>query len=87
MPERFLTSSVDFIGHDFQLIPFGAGRRGCPGISFALTTIELVLANLMHNFDWTLPGGVRGDDMDMTESTGITIRKKFPLTAVATPYC
>jgi cytochrome P450 len=87
MPERFLTSSVDFRGQDFQLIPFGAGRRGCPGISFAMTTIELVLANLLHNFDWTLPGGARGDGLDLTESTGLTIHKKFPLTVVATPYC
>ncbi|XP_059441127.1 cytochrome P450 736A117-like [Corylus avellana] len=86
-PERFLKSSMDFRGHDFQFIPFGAGRRGCPGISFAMTTIELVLANLLHNFDWTWPGGARGEDIDMSESTGITIHKKFPLTAVATPYC
>ncbi|XP_059444622.1 cytochrome P450 736A117-like [Corylus avellana] len=86
MPERFLTSSMDFRGHDFQFIPFGAGRRGCPGISFAVTTVELVLANLLHNFDWTLPGGARGEDLDMTESTGLTIHKKFPLIAVATPY-
>ncbi|XP_059441136.1 cytochrome P450 736A117-like [Corylus avellana] len=86
-PERFLKSSIDFRGHDFQLIPFGAGRRGCPGIPFAMTTIELVLANLLLNFDWTLPGGARGEDLDLTESTGLTIHKKFPLIAVATPYC
>jgi cytochrome P450 len=86
-PERFLTSSIDFRGLDFQFIPFGAGRRGCPGIFFAVTTIELALANLLHNFDWTLPGGARGEDLDVTESTGLSIHKKFPLTAVATPYC
>ncbi len=85
-PERFLNSSIDFRGHDFQLIPFGAGRRGCPGINFSMATIELVLANLVHYFDWTLPGGAKGEDLDMTECVGITIHRKFPLIAVATPY-
>ncbi|KAK9995872.1 hypothetical protein SO802_020558 [Lithocarpus litseifolius] len=85
-PERFLTSSIYFKGHDFQLIPFGAGRRGCPGISFAITVIELILANPVHNFEWTLPDGATGKDLDMTESTGLSIHRKFPLMAIATPY-
>uniref|UniRef100_A0A5B7BQW6 Uncharacterized protein n=1 Tax=Davidia involucrata TaxID=16924 RepID=A0A5B7BQW6_DAVIN len=85
-PERFLNSSVDFRGHDFQLIPFGAGRRGCPGMSFAMATNELVLANLVHKFDWALPGGAKGEDLDITESTGAIIHRKVPLLAVATPY-
>ncbi|KAK9995871.1 hypothetical protein SO802_020557 [Lithocarpus litseifolius] len=85
-PERFLTSSIDFEGHDCQLIPFGAGRRGCPGISFSITVIELILANLVHNFEWTLPDGATGKDLDMTESTGLRIHRKFPLMAIATPY-
>ncbi|XVF29684.1 hypothetical protein REPUB_Repub15cG0143400 [Reevesia pubescens] len=37
--ERFLDSSIDFKGTDFKYIPFGAGRRICPGISFALSNI------------------------------------------------
>ncbi|XP_050256913.1 cytochrome P450 736A117-like [Quercus robur] len=85
-PERFLTSSIDFKGHNFQFIPFGAGRRGCPGISFSITTIKLVLAKLLHYFDWTLPDGTRGVDLDMTESIGMVIHRKFPLVAVAIPY-
>ena len=85
-PKRFLTSSIDFKAHDFQLIPFGAGRRGFQGISFAITTIELVLANLVQNFDWTLPSGARGVDLVMTESASLTIHRKFPLMAIATPY-
>jgi hypothetical protein len=48
---------------------------------------KVVFAKLQHNFDWTLPGGARGEDLDMTESIGLTIHKKFPLIAVATPYC
>ncbi|KAK3225431.1 hypothetical protein Dsin_005293 [Dipteronia sinensis] len=84
-PERFLNSSVDFKGHDFELIPFGAGRRGCPGISFAMATDELVLANLVHKFDWSLPAGTRVEDLDMTECTGLTIHRKVDLLGVATP--
>ncbi|KAJ9140243.1 hypothetical protein P3X46_030915 [Hevea brasiliensis] len=84
-PERFLNSSIDFKGHDFELIPFGGGRRGCPGILFAMTTNELVLANLVNQFNWALPGGASGKDLDMTECPGLTIHRKFPLLAIATP--
>ena len=75
-PERFLNSTIDFRGHDFQFIPFGAGRRSCPVISFDVVTNELVLANLLHKFDWELPNGVKGQDLNMTETTGFTIHKK-----------
>lgn len=85
-PERFLNSSVDIRGHDFQLIPFGAGRRSCPAISFAMVTNELALANLLHKFDWELPNGMKGEYLDMTETTGLTIHKKEHLLAVAIPY-
>ncbi|KAK7830456.1 psoralen synthase [Quercus suber] len=85
-PEKFLTSSIDFKGHDFQLIPFGARRRGCLRISFVITAIELVLANLVHNFEWTLPDGAIGKDLDMRESTGLRIHRKFLIMAIATPY-
>nr|XP_017218301.1 PREDICTED: cytochrome P450 71A26-like [Daucus carota subsp. sativus] len=85
-PERFLDSGIDYRGHDFQLIPFGAGRRSCPGISFAMVTNELVLANLLHKFDWELANGTKGEDLDMTETTGIATHKKEPLLAIAIPY-
>ncbi|KAK3037500.1 hypothetical protein RJ639_030308 [Escallonia herrerae] len=83
-PERFLNSSIAFKGHDFELIPFGEGRRGCPGTAFAMATNELVLANLVHKFDWTLPGKAKGEDLDIDECTGLTIHRKNPLLAVAT---
>ena len=85
-PERFLNSSIDFIGKDFELIPFGAGRRGCPGTLFAAMAIEVALANLVHRFDWEVGGGGRREDLDMTECTGLTIHRKVPLLAVATPW-
>ncbi|RDX66482.1 Cytochrome P450 71A6, partial [Mucuna pruriens] len=84
-PERFLKSSImDIKGHDFQLIPFGAGRRGCPGIAFAMALNELVLANIVHHFDWTVPPGLVEDQaLDMSETTGLTVHKKLPLLALA----
>ncbi|XP_071712158.1 cytochrome P450 736A117-like [Rutidosis leptorrhynchoides] len=84
-PERFLDCSIDFKGQDFDLIPFGAGRRGCPGIAFAMATDENVLANLLHKFDWKLPNEDE-DSLDMNEQPGLTVRKKVPLVAVATPF-
>ncbi|GAB2269752.1 hypothetical protein Dimus_004674 [Dionaea muscipula] len=85
-PERFLDSSVDFKGQDFPLIPFGAGRRGCPGISFAVANNEFVLANLMHRFDWALTAATEGATLDMSETAGLTAHRKNPLITVATPY-
>ncbi|GMQ10229.1 hypothetical protein CsSME_00053314 [Camellia sinensis var. sinensis] len=85
-PERFLNSSIDFKGHDFEFIPFGAGRRGCPGTLFAMNVDELALASVVHKFDLSLPDGSSGEDLDMTEAAGITIHKKNPLIVVPTPY-
>lgn len=61
-PERFLNSSVDFMGTNFEFIPFGAGRRICPGILFALPNVELPLAQLLFHFDWKLPNGMKPED-------------------------
>ncbi|KAK1294263.1 Cytochrome P450 71A9 [Acorus calamus] len=84
-PERFLNSSMDYKGHDFQFIPFGAGRRICPGMAFAVATIELVLANLLNRFEWKLPGELRGEDLNMDEAPGLTLRRKSSLVLVAEP--
>ncbi|KAE9610106.1 putative cytochrome P450 [Lupinus albus] len=84
-PERFMDSSIDVKGNDFQLIPFGAGRRGCPGTMFAMVVNEIVLANLVHQFDWALPGGI-AESLDMSETVGLTMHRKIPLVAFATPY-
>lgn len=83
-PERFLNSAIDFKGLDFKLIPFGVGRRGCPGISFAMATSEFVLANIVQKFDWELPNGVGGKDLDMSERPGVAVGRATPLLAVAT---
>lgn len=82
-PERFLDSSIDYKGNHFEFLPFGAGRRGCPGMNFGLQLVELVLANLLYHYDWELPDGVRGEDLDMEEAAGLTIQKKVPLCLAA----
>lgn len=79
LPERFANSPIDFKGHHFQFIPFGAGRRMCPGSSLAIHIIELVLTNLLCFFDWKLPNGMTTDDLDMSEESGIISPKKIPL--------
>ncbi|KAL2337557.1 hypothetical protein Fmac_012003 [Flemingia macrophylla] len=75
-PERFLDNDIDFLGQDFELIPFGSGRRICPGLSMAVVTLELVLANLLHSFDWELPRGMTKEDIDVEVRPGITQHKK-----------
>ncbi|GER48957.1 cytochrome P450 [Striga asiatica] len=82
LPERFLESKIEIKGHDFGVIPFGAGRRSCPGMFMGLVNVELTVANLLYSFDWELPRGVRVEDVDTEGLPGITVHKKNPLLLV-----
>ncbi|KAL3820173.1 hypothetical protein ACJIZ3_006078 [Penstemon smallii] len=83
-PERFLDDniSVDYKGNDFKYIPFGAGRRICPGLAFGLANVELPIAMLLYHFDWILPNEMKPEDVDMTEAFGVTVRTKTDLYAI-----
>ncbi|KAJ9563656.1 hypothetical protein OSB04_008816 [Centaurea solstitialis] len=82
MPERFLDIDIDYRGRYFELIPFGSGRRICPGLPLAHRMLHLMLASLIQKFDWELEGGTRPEDMDMSERFGITLHKNVPLVAI-----
>ncbi|CAL4959125.1 unnamed protein product [Urochloa decumbens] len=101
VPERFADdAAMDYskvMGQDFRFVPFGGGRRGCPGAGFAAPAVELALANLVYHFDWELTathGGVRRrqgtppppPSLDMSEAYGLSVRLKVPLLVLATPW-
>ncbi|GMN24909.1 hypothetical protein TIFTF001_040639 [Ficus carica] len=85
IPERFVDSPIDVKGQHFELLPFGSGRRICPGIYMGTRTVEHGLANLLYNFDWELPSGMKEEDINMEESTGLSLSlsKKTPLKLVS----
>jgi cytochrome P450 len=86
-PERFDEGgrcAVDFKGTHFELVPFGAGRRMCPGIALNVAVMKLALASLLFHFDYEIPGGAAPHDLDMTESFGTTTRMKNDLWMQAT---
>ncbi|XVF09635.1 hypothetical protein REPUB_Repub07fG0111000 [Reevesia pubescens] len=80
-PERFIDSNIDLQGHDFQLIPFGAGRRLCPGMKLGIITVKVALAQLVHSFDWELPSGMSPNELDMTEKFGLSLPRSTHLFA------
>ncbi|KAK9072382.1 hypothetical protein SSX86_008816 [Deinandra increscens subsp. villosa] len=84
IPERFLNNPIDYKGFNFEFIPFGAGRRRCPGIQFAMVVNELVLANLVYKFNFELVGK---ESPDMSEVNGLTVHKKYPILVSAIPHC
>lgn len=90
LPERFLDSNVDFHGQHFQFLPFGSGRRGCPGITLGMLNVHLMLASLLQAFTWSIPSKTLNDgpnmnQVDMDKKFGITMTMAKPLCSMATP--
>ncbi|CAO2168645.1 unnamed protein product [Urochloa humidicola] len=85
-PERFEDSTIDYKGSRVEYLPFGAGRRRCPGDIFGLAVLELMVARLLYYIDWSLPSGMRPNEIDMDMSVGVSSRRKNQLHLVASPY-
>ena len=86
IPERFANRSIEFNRTHLEYIPFGVGRRMCPGVTFGLANTEFPLAQLLYHFDWELPGRMRPEDLDMTEVFGTSVCRESNLYLVAKPY-
>ncbi|GLJ52583.1 hypothetical protein SUGI_1119090 [Cryptomeria japonica] len=87
MPERFMDREIDVYNiqmkaDDSEIIPFGAGRRGCPGAVLAMNMVQLTLATFLHSFEWSIPAG---KVIDMNEGVGLTMPRVVPLEATVKP--
>ncbi|CAA0826605.1 Flavonoid 3-monooxygenase [Striga hermonthica] len=82
-PGRFLAGgerpNADVRGNDFEVIPFGAGRRICAGIGLATRMVQLLTATLVHAFDFELANGRSEKGLNMEEAFGLTLQRAEPL--------
>ena len=83
--ERFMEEDVDMKGHDYRLLPFGAGRRVCPGAQLGINLVTSMLSHLLHHFKWTPSQGVKPEDLDVSETSGLVTYMGTPLEAIPTP--
>ncbi|KAL5975997.1 hypothetical protein ACLOJK_020327 [Asimina triloba] len=87
-PERFLNSNIDVKGQHFQLVPFGSGRRMCPGMPLALSVMQVTIASVVQCFDWRAPNGeINSIKTELREKAGITIHMAQPLGCIPVARC
>ncbi|KAK9989904.1 hypothetical protein SO802_030143 [Lithocarpus litseifolius] len=84
-PERFMGKDIDMKGQNFELLPFGSGRRMCPGYGLGLKVVSSSLANMLHGFNWKLSDNMKCEELSMDEVYGLATCRKFPLVAVMEP--
>ncbi|KAL3648205.1 hypothetical protein CASFOL_007629 [Castilleja foliolosa] len=82
-PERFLEEDVDMKGHDYRLLPFGAGRRVCPGAQLGINLVTSMIGHLLHHFDWAAPSIQQ--EIDMGENPGLVTYMRTPLEVIPMP--
>ncbi|KAF2912893.1 hypothetical protein DAI22_10g047200 [Oryza sativa Japonica Group] len=76
---------IDIKGSDYRVLPFGAGRRVCPGAQLGISLVASMIGHLLHQFTWALQDGTRPEDLDMMESPGLVTFMATPLQVVAMP--
>ncbi|KAK7312296.1 hypothetical protein VNO77_36062 [Canavalia gladiata] len=82
-PSRFLNDDMpDFRGNHFEFIPFGSGRRSCPGMNLGLYAVNMAVAHLLHCFKWKLPNKMKPNELDMNDVFGLTAPRAVQLVAV-----
>ncbi|OAY62943.1 cytochrome P450 71D10-like [Ananas comosus] len=86
VPEQFAApGDADYKGTNFEYLPFGSGRRMCPGMVFGLASVSVALAELLRRFDWRVPEGTTtAEELDMEETGGATAMRRVDLVLVAT---
>lgn len=88
-PERFLVGgerpNVDMRGNDFELMPFGAGRRVCAGMNLGIRMVQMLFATLIHAFDFELGDGLSARSLNMEEAYGLTLQRAEPLVVYPRP--
>lgn len=84
-PDRFLESKIDFRGSHFEFIPFSSGRRMCPGYNVALKNMQIIVASLVHYFNWNLPDGMDVSAIDRSEKFDGLLKMEKPLHLI--PMC
>lgn len=88
MPERFLeveNNKIEYGGQNFELIPFGAGRRISPGLLLGSRMVHFTVASLLHSFEWILPDGIKCEDLDMHDDYVLSLKKAAKLNAIPKP--
>jgi cytochrome P450 family 705 subfamily A len=82
-PERFLKEREgDAKRMEFDFIPFGAGRRGCPGTTLAFSLMNTAVAAMVQCFDWKIGKDGKGEKVDMQSGSGMSLGMVHPLICI-----
>ncbi|KAF3620713.1 putative LRR receptor-like serine/threonine-protein kinase-like [Capsicum annuum] len=79
------TKDIDIKGNNFALLPFGSGRRRCPGYNLGIKLAGITMANLLHGFNWKLAGVMKSEDISMEEIYGLATHPNKPIFIIMEP--